>query len=653
MGRNGFAVVDLETTGLSNQDRIVEIGVVLLRPDFTVERTWETLIQPERDIPNSYIHKITATDVVDAPLFCGVAPYLGSLLNGRTLVAHNASFEHRFLTNEFARAGAEDGLCEWLDTMRLTKQYMGVGKLSEALDIARIRNRFAHSALADAEATAELLRYLCVGNGVDVEKYPTATFTAPAAEAPCLPRGGEPSWAGQLSRTLPTATTKNEADYRAELTCALVDRAISRTEMRRLESTAIAAGLSADDVDAINEEFTRQLAVEAWADGVITDEERATLLDIAEALNVDAQLVRSLLDESTSGPTPATFSLRPGDRVAFTGALDIPRDVWTDRATAAGLDVGGVTRTCAVLVAANPDSMSGKAKQARENNVPIISETHFAQLLKAVEDSTEDAPVVAPDAAPPVSAPEQFSWLTPEKSHAVGASSARIAAAWIEQHPDRPLHEIADNLKPHHVPEATGRGIDRYLAMWSLEHPEMLNASADDLLDLHGVGPKRCSQLVEMVVDLAVDGVEETAEVEAAVVEEVTPEPAELPAQPAPEPRPAAAKPRPAANELTPEELLAAAYAPLHAPVPAQSTPYDPALVTPAVTPKRRSKSGKVFKRSVIITVVSFVLFGLCLETFDPEAESFIAGMLALATLAGMLTAGVSGVMALIGKLRR
>ncbi|MCQ4610734.1 hypothetical protein KBX14_09965 [Corynebacterium sp. CCUG 61414] len=651
MGRNGFAVVDLETTGLSNQDRIVEIGVVLLRPDFTVERTWETLIQPERDIPNSYIHKITATDVVDAPLFCDVAPYLGSLLNGRTLVAHNASFEHRFLTNEFARAGAEDGLCEWLDTMRLTKQYMGVGKLSEALDIARIRNRFAHSALADAEATAELLRYLCVGNGVDVEKYPSATFTSPAAEAPCLPRGGEPSWAGQLSRTLPTATTKNEADYRAELTCALVDRAISRTEMRRLESTAIAAGLSADDVDAINEEFTRQLAVEAWADGVITDEERATLLDIAEALNVDAQLVRSLLDEPTSGPTPSTFALRPGDRVAFTGALDIPRVVWTDRA-AAGLDVGGVTRTCAVLVAANPDSMSGKAKQARENNVPIIGETHFAQLLKAMEDSTEDAPVVASNAAAPVSAPEQFSWLTPEQSHAVGSSSARIAAAWIEQHPDRPLHEIADNLKPHHVPEATGRGIDRYLAMWSLEHPEMLTASADDLLDLHGVGPKRCSQLVEMVVDLAVDGVEEPAEVEAALVEEVAPELAALPAQPAPEPRPAATKPRPATNELTPEELLAAAYAPLHAPVPAQSTPYDPALVTPATAPKRRSKSGKVFKRSVIITVVSFMLFGLCMETFDPEAESFIAGMLALATLVGMLTAGVSGVMALISKLR-
>ncbi|MCO6393978.1 exonuclease domain-containing protein [Corynebacterium sp. MC-17D] len=635
MGRNGFAVVDLETTGLSNQDRIVEIGVVLLCPDFSVERTWETLIQPERDIPNSYIHKITATDVVDAPLFCDVAPYLGSLLNGRTLVAHNASFEHRFLTNEFARAGAENGLCEWLDTMRLTKQYMGVGKLSEALVIAKIRNRFAHSALADAEATAELLRYLCVGNRVDVEKYPAATFTTAAAEAPCLPRGGAPSWAGQLSRTLPAATTKREADYRTELTCALVDRVISRTEMRRLESTAIAAGLSADDVDAINEEFTRQLAVEAWADGVITDEERATLLDIAEALNVDAQLVRSLLDEPTSGPTPATFSLRPGDRVAFTGALDIPRDVWTDRATAAGLDVGGVTRTCAVLVAANQDSMSGKAKRARENSVPIISETHFAQLLKAMEDSTEDAPVAAPDAAPSVSAPhapEQFSWLTPGQSHAVGSSRSRIAAAWIDQHPDRPLHEIADNLEPHHIPEATGRGIDRYLAMWSLEHPEMLNASADDLLDLHGVGPKRRSQLVEMVVDLAVDGVEEPVEAEAVPEAEVVPAVA------------------PEASDPTPDELLAAAYSSAYVPsVPPLSAPAQPSSPGPLPVLKEKTNVGAtILKWSGIVGGSSFVLVVLLAVILGMAAEHPVADFLISISALSLIVAIFASPLALI-----
>lgn len=132
-------------------DRIVEIGVVLLRPDLTVERTWETLIQPERDIPNSYIHKITATDVVDAPAFRDVAAYLGSLLHGRALVAHNAPFERRFLTHEFERAKAENGLTQlWVDTMTLSNQHLGVKKLEQALAVAQIHNPLAHSALADA-----------------------------------------------------------------------------------------------------------------------------------------------------------------------------------------------------------------------------------------------------------------------------------------------------------------------------------------------------------------------------------------------------------------------------------------------------------------------------------------------------------------------
>lgn len=363
----GFAVVDLETTGLSNADRIVEIGVVLLRPDLTVERTWETLIQPERDIPNSYIHKITATDVVDAPTFAEVAAHFGSLLHGRILVAHNASFEHRFLTNEFNRAHAHSGLCQpWLDTMNLAKQHLGCAKLSDALTATNINNPLAHSALADAQATADLLRHLHLHCGADVSGYPAATFTAPAAECRSLPRGAEASWSGQLSRTLPASGAKDEDAYRGELTRALVDRHISRTEMRQLEHTAIASGLSADDVEAINEEFTRQLAIEAWSDGVITDNEREELTAVAEALSVDLALVRSLLEEPQAGTVPAHFTLQPGDRIALTGAMDIPRDEWAQRATAAGLDVGDVTKKCALLVAANPDSMSGKAQKARK-----------------------------------------------------------------------------------------------------------------------------------------------------------------------------------------------------------------------------------------------------------------------------------------------
>lgn len=210
----GYAVVDLETTGLSNADRIVEIGVVLLRPDLTAERTWETLIQPERDSPNSYIHKITATDVVDAPTFAEVAAYFGSLLHGRILVAHNASFEHRFPTNEFNRARAHNGLCQpWLDTMKLAKQHLGCVKLSDALTATNINNSLAHSALADAQATANLLRHLHLHCGADVSATPRPPSpprllnAAPCHAAPNPPGpGNSPAPCPQVARRTRTRT---------------------------------------------------------------------------------------------------------------------------------------------------------------------------------------------------------------------------------------------------------------------------------------------------------------------------------------------------------------------------------------------------------------------------------------------------------------
>ena len=656
--RAGFAVVDLETTGVMLHDRIVEIGVVLLRPDLTVERTWETLIQPERDIPNSYIHKITATDVVDAPAFRDVAAYLGSLLHGRALVAHNAPFERRFLTHEFERAKAENGLTQlWVDTMTLSNQHLGVKKLEQALAVAQIHNPLAHSALADAQATAELLRYFRACHDVALTGFPTAVFLAPAAEPRILPRGTSSGWSGQLSRTLPATGTKDEEAYRAELTCALVDRHISRTEMRQLEQAAIASGLDADDIDAINEEFTRQLVVEAWSDGVITAEERTELLAVADALSVDPALMHSLLDEPQAGTAPGQFTLHPGDRIALTGAMDIARDVWAQRATAAGLEVGDVTRKCVLLVAANPDSMSGKAQKARKYGIPIVGETKFAQLLGTIDNEPVPEQPAAPELladSAKIELPEQFSWLSPEHVSTTGAPSSEIAAAWIALHPTRPLHEMAENLKPHHVPEATGRGIDRYLAVWSLEHPEMLRVSADDLLQLSGVGPKRRSQLVEMVVDLAVDGVPEgpaqqTGAAKAAAAET---QPVLGQRQASTASLPEVEPPAPAPSDPTPEELLAAANAPRYTPASTPSSLSAPALTDPAPAPVKRLKATKVFKWSAVLGMLCFFLFGLCIETFDPDAESLPAGVFALGAFFGGLTAAISGVLALFNVVR-
>jgi DNA polymerase-3 subunit epsilon len=48
----GFAVVDFETTGLiaENNDRIIEIAVVHLNEAGVITGSWETLLNPVRDL---------------------------------------------------------------------------------------------------------------------------------------------------------------------------------------------------------------------------------------------------------------------------------------------------------------------------------------------------------------------------------------------------------------------------------------------------------------------------------------------------------------------------------------------------------------------------------------------------------------------------
>lgn len=122
--------------------------------------------------------------------------------------------------------------------------------------------------------------------------------------------------------------------------------------------------------------------------------------------------------------------------------------------------------------------------------------------------------------------------------------------------------------------------------------------------------------------------------------------------------QPAAATPitesqAPAPSDPTPEELLTAANAPRYTPAPVPSSWSTPAPTEPAPAPVKRPKAAKVFKWSAGVGVLCFFLFGLCIETFDPDAESFIAGVFAIGFFLGGLTAAISGVWVLVNRLMR
>ena len=139
---NGFAVVDVETTGVGKQDRVIEIAVVLLDRHLRVTDEYETLIDPQRDLGPTHVHGITPAMISMAPTFEEIASAVAERINGRVLVAHNLAFEVRMLRLEFDRQRVifDPGL--GVCTLKLTKQ-----KLPEACRMLQVAPPLHHLSL--------------------------------------------------------------------------------------------------------------------------------------------------------------------------------------------------------------------------------------------------------------------------------------------------------------------------------------------------------------------------------------------------------------------------------------------------------------------------------------------------------------------------
>jgi DNA polymerase III subunit epsilon len=150
-----LVVIDTETTGLSNRDRIVEVAAVVFDTGGDVVDEYDTLVNPHQDVGPTHIHGITGPMVSQAPTFDEVAEALARRINGAVLVAHNLPFDVRFLANEYRRVGATlmpgKGIC----TLRLT----GV-RLEVACQRYGVPLDHHHRALADARAAGMLLQRL-------------------------------------------------------------------------------------------------------------------------------------------------------------------------------------------------------------------------------------------------------------------------------------------------------------------------------------------------------------------------------------------------------------------------------------------------------------------------------------------------------------
>lgn len=156
-----YIVIDVETTGLSpDDDRIIEVAAVKCENDRIVD-SFHSLINPGRRIPSN-VTKLTGiknADVAGAPDMDTVAPELSEFIDNLPLVAHNANFDIKFISNAFKRAGVSKGML-YIDTLALARNAypnMPNHKLSTLInELGLLDHEQEHRAMSDVEATQRL-----------------------------------------------------------------------------------------------------------------------------------------------------------------------------------------------------------------------------------------------------------------------------------------------------------------------------------------------------------------------------------------------------------------------------------------------------------------------------------------------------------------
>ena len=409
MPERGYAVIFLKTTGLFpyQRDRVVEVAVVHLDEGGAIVARWQTVINPGANAGDVRVHGISTAELLRAPTFADIAPRLLTLLRGRVLVTHNAQFVTGFLMRECDIIGYAPGRgLEAVCTMHLARSYLpGAGRLlSDCCAAYDIEIGSGPGALVQADACASLLAaYL--QSSANVAPWSDALDRAERAVWPAIAPSAEVEWVprdpvipadteavpGFLTRVvvkLPDyAGPEEHLDYLALLDLCLINRVLSLRDARELKILAEFSGLSSVDRAALHRRYYADLVRVAWSSGTLNTAERADLIAVARLLEVVSEVVAEALAAPPSMIIPATASIGPeflerGDIVVLTGNMARARSDWGRELIARGLSLGAaVTMRTRLLVAADPESHTGKTGKAHDYGIPIVSEFGLRSLI--------------------------------------------------------------------------------------------------------------------------------------------------------------------------------------------------------------------------------------------------------------------------------
>ena len=430
--KSGFAVIDVETTGLSPKlERVVQIGVVTTDPEGNVVDRWGTFVNPDRPIAATEIHGISDDHVKGAPKFADLVDEIRERLEGYALVAHHLQFDESFLIAEHLRLGREVPSIPSVCTLEESVHFL------PELDQRRLSDCCAalgipagqHEALADATATAALLSYyldVARREGVREEilfmpdsavgiSWPTQATVEPQLQMEAQRHKridiamSKPKKTSQplldslrnvnLSGLLWDEAPQGSLEYLDLLEGVIEDSVIDDGEQAALEELAESFGLSSKDSDRLKERLLSLLAAQAWSDGHLAKEERAELKELVLQMKLPDRTTSKLLKlaeserhESLSEnlePLPDGWSLgeplRVGMKIAFTGCDWEQREQLEELCVSRGCRLtGSVSGKTDILV--TDGSYSGnKAEAAQKNGTRIVHPDDFEIMLEHIQ----------------------------------------------------------------------------------------------------------------------------------------------------------------------------------------------------------------------------------------------------------------------------
>lgn len=158
-----YVVFDFETTGFDVfESQIIQIAAVQYENHKKIDE-YVTFVNPRFSIPEkiTQITGISDNDVRDAPVLQNVLPDLISFIQGYDLVAHNASFDMKFLLYSMNKFNIPYQRFRVLDTLSLARKYINTEnhKLVTLKKHFKLDEYVSHNALDDCFVTGEVYKY--------------------------------------------------------------------------------------------------------------------------------------------------------------------------------------------------------------------------------------------------------------------------------------------------------------------------------------------------------------------------------------------------------------------------------------------------------------------------------------------------------------